>query len=92
MLFSVVSRGSAGWVSWPARNWREARTPPSLWNGLEQSGFATSQYTVLIRAGCCQRCAGVGVAGGVHVVHETVCQPTYRWLGPNRWIDSCRVG
>ena len=42
--------GSAGWVSWPARDWREATTPPSLWNGPE---WVCDQCAALICAGYC---------------------------------------
>ena len=52
MLFCVQIHGSAGWISWPARDWREATTPPSLWNGPE---WICDRCVALICAGYCPR-------------------------------------
>ena len=41
---------SVGWISWLAGDWRDAMTPPSLWNGLE---WACDQCAALARAACC---------------------------------------
>ena len=80
MLFCEQNHRSAGWISWPAGDWREATTPPSLWNG---PGWVCDQCAALICAGYCPLTISTlrGCAGGGHVVHETVCCPTSRWLG-----------
>ena len=62
----MQAHGSDGWTSWPARDWREAMTPPSLWNGPE---WVCNQYAALIRAGCCPADEiNAARAGGVRVV------------------------
>jgi hypothetical protein len=50
LLFCTQIHGSAGWISWPARDWHEATTPPSLWNNPE---WVCDQCDALIRAGSC---------------------------------------
>ena len=80
MLFCVQIHGSTGWISWPARDWREATTPPSLWNGTK---WVYDQFAALTRAGCCPvddtNVARVMDGGrGVHEVYGVYCS-TSQW-------------